>query len=68
VAAWPAGARGWTGETRISVEATPGPQTDEDLARTSLKPLLQLHRIVSSVEDEQRSVPLLLFLVLMPEA
>jgi hypothetical protein len=38
------------------------------LARTSLEPLLQLHRIVSSIEDEQRSGPLLLLLVLMREA
>src|SRR5918995_1096298 len=44
-------------------------QTDKDLARTSLEPLLQLHRIVARVEDEQRSGPLLLrFLVLMREA
>src|SRR5215210_1432400 len=40
-------------EARIGVEAAPGPQTDEDLARTSLKPLLQLHGIVARIEDEQ---------------
>jgi hypothetical protein len=55
-------------KARISVEATPSPQTDEDLARTSLEPLLELHRIVASIEYEQRSGPLLLFLVLMWEA
>jgi hypothetical protein len=49
-------------------EAPPRPQADEDLARTSLEPLLELHRIVSSVEYEQRSGPLLLLLVLMREA
>jgi hypothetical protein len=59
---------GWASEARISVEATPRPQADEDLARTPLKPLLELHRIVASVEDEQRSSPLLLFLALMREA
>jgi hypothetical protein len=59
---------GRASEARISVEATPGAQTDEDLARTSLEPLLELHRIVSSVEDEQRSGPLLLFVVLSQEA
>jgi hypothetical protein len=59
---------GRASEARIAVEATPRPQTDEDLARTSLQPLLELHRIVASVEDEQRSGPLLLFLVLMREA
>jgi hypothetical protein len=59
---------GWASEARISVEATPRPQADEDLACTSLEPLLELHRIIASVEDEQRSGPLLLFLVLMREA
>jgi hypothetical protein len=55
-------------EARISVEATPRPQANEDLARTSLESPLELHRIVASVEDEQRSGPLLLFLALMREA
>jgi hypothetical protein len=45
---------GWDSEARISVEATPGAQTEEDLARTSLKPLLHLDGIVARVEDEQR--------------
>jgi hypothetical protein len=43
---------GRASEARISVEATPGPQADEDLAWTSLEPPLELHRIVASVEDE----------------
>ena len=60
VATRPAGVGGWTGEARIGVEAPPRPQTDENLARTTLKPLLQLHRIVASIEDEQGSVPFLL--------
>jgi hypothetical protein len=59
---------GRASEARISVEATPRPQAHEDLARTSLEPLLELHRIVASVEYEQRSDPLLLFLVLIREA
>jgi hypothetical protein len=50
---------GRIGEARIAVEAPPGAQTDENLARTSLKPLLHLHGIVASVEDEQGSRPLL---------
>jgi hypothetical protein len=55
-----------TSEARIAVEATPGAQTDENLAWSSLKSLLQLHRIVASVKDEQGSDPLLLSL--SPEA
>jgi hypothetical protein len=62
------GVGGWTGEARISVEATPRPQAHEDLARTSLQPLLELYGIVASVEDEQRSGPLFLFPVLMRQA
>jgi hypothetical protein len=50
----------WTSEARISVEATPRPQTDEDLARNPLQSLLHLDGIVASVEDEQGSDPLLL--------
>jgi hypothetical protein len=45
----------WTSEARIGVEATPCPQTDEDLTRTSLQCLLHLDGVVASVEDEQRS-------------
>jgi membrane-associated protease RseP (regulator of RpoE activity) len=44
---------GWASEARISVEATPGAQTEEDLAPTPLRPLLHLDGIVASVEDEQ---------------
>jgi hypothetical protein len=47
-------------KTRIGVETATRPQTDKDLARTSLKPLLQLHGIVASVEDEQRNFSFLL--------
>src|SRR5918996_620934 len=68
VATWPASVCGRASEARISVEATPRPQAEEDLARISLEPLLELHRIISSVEDEQRSGPLLLFLALIQEA
>src|SRR5215208_4070612 len=49
----PSGASRWACEARITVEATSCPQTDEDLARASLKPLLQLDGIVASVEDEK---------------
>jgi hypothetical protein len=45
---------GWASEARIGIEATPGAQTDEDLAPTPLKPLLHLDGIVASIEDEQR--------------
>jgi hypothetical protein len=38
---------------RIGVEAAPGPQPHEDLRPASLKALLQPHRVVASVEDEQ---------------
>jgi hypothetical protein len=40
-------------EARVAVEAPPRPQTDEDLARISLQPLLELHGIVTRIEDEQ---------------
>lgn len=40
-------------EARVTIEATPRPQTDEDLAWDSLQPLLQLDRVVAGVEDEQ---------------
>jgi hypothetical protein len=49
----------WTSEARIGIEATPRPQTDEDLTRSPLQPLLHLDGIVASVEDEQGSDPLL---------
>src|SRR5215213_9180671 len=64
----PAGGSGRTSEARIGEEAATSPQTDEDLTRSSLQSLLHLAGIVSSVEDEQRSGPLLLFLVLMHKA
>ena len=44
-------------EARVAVEAAPRPQTDEDLARTSLEPSLQLDRVVAPVEDEQGNNP-----------
>jgi hypothetical protein len=40
-------------EARIAVKASPRPQTEEDLARRSLQPLLQLHGIVARIEYEQ---------------
>jgi hypothetical protein len=46
-----------TGEARIAVEAASCPQTDEDLARASLKPLLHFDGIVTRVEDEQGTRP-----------
>jgi hypothetical protein len=39
-------------EARIAVEAAPRSQTDEDLARASLEPSLDLDRVVASIEDE----------------
>src|SRR5215212_8257216 len=42
-------------QARVAIEASPRSQTDEDLARTSLKPLLHLDGIVARVEDEQGS-------------
>jgi hypothetical protein len=59
MATWPSSGGRWTSEARIGVEATPCPQTDEDLARTFLQPLLHFDGIVARVEDEQRSDPLL---------
>jgi hypothetical protein len=49
----------WTNEARIAVEATSRPQTEKDLARTSLQSLLHLDRVVSGVEDEQGNDSLL---------
>ena len=42
-------------EARVAVEAAPRSQTDEDLARTPLQPLLHLDGIVARIEDEQGS-------------
>jgi hypothetical protein len=58
VAAWSAGEDGGTSEARIGIEATPSSQTDEDLARALLEPLLQLHGIVeeASKTNWERSV------------
>src|SRR5215208_7717275 len=54
VATRPSSVGGWASEARIGVEATPGPQTDEDLARSPFQPLLHLlDGIVAGVEDEQ---------------
>jgi hypothetical protein len=64
VTTWPSSGCRWTSEARIGVEATPRSQTDEHLARTLLKPLLQFHGIVACIKDEQGDDPLLL----MPEA
>jgi len=41
-------------ETRVAIEASPGAQADEYLARTSLESLLHLDGIVARIEDEQR--------------
>jgi hypothetical protein len=60
VATRPSSEGGRSSEARLGVEATPCPQTDEDLARrTPLQPLLHLDGIVAGVEDEQGSGPLL---------
>ena len=40
-------------ETRVTVEAPPRPQTDEDLARAPLQYSLHLDGVVARVEDEQ---------------
>src|SRR5215210_4602122 len=42
------------GEARDAVEESPGAQAEEDLARTSFKPLLHLDGVVARIEDEQR--------------
>ena len=55
VASRPSGGGGRASEARIGVETAPRPQTDEDLARIPLQPLLQLHGIVAGVENEQGS-------------
>jgi hypothetical protein len=45
--------RGRIAEARVAVEATPRPQADEDLARTTpLQPPLQLDEVVARIEDE----------------
>jgi hypothetical protein len=40
-------------QARIAVEASPGTQTEEDLARTSFKSVLHLDGIVARVEYKQ---------------
>ncbi len=45
--------RGRIAEARIAVEATPGAQPDEYLARTPLQRLLQFDGVVACIEDEQ---------------
>jgi len=44
-------------EARVTVEATPRSQTDEDLARACLEPSLDLDRVVARVEDEKGDNP-----------
>jgi hypothetical protein len=44
-------------EARVTVEAAPRPQTDEDLAVAPLEPSLQLDRVVARVEDEKGDDP-----------
>jgi hypothetical protein len=41
-------------QARVAVEAAPGAQADEDLARAPLQSLLHLDGIVARIEDEQR--------------
>ena len=53
VAAGASDVRGRIGEARIAVEATPGAQADEDLARAPLQCPLQFDGVVTCVEDEQ---------------
>jgi hypothetical protein len=45
-------------QARVAVKASPGAQTEEDLARKSFEPLLHLDGIVARVEDEQGNVGL----------
>ena len=45
--------RGRIAKARVAVEAAPGSQTDEYLARAPLQRSLQFHRVVARVEDEQ---------------
>src|SRR5829696_2815521 len=40
-------------QARVAVEAATRSQTEEDLARASLQPLLHLDGIVARIEDEQ---------------
>jgi len=44
-------------EARVTVEASPRSQADEDLAWALLKPSLDLERVVASVEDKQGDDP-----------
>jgi hypothetical protein len=46
--------RGRIAQARVAVEAAPGAQADEDLARAPLELPLHLDRVVARVEDEQR--------------
>ena len=41
-------------EARVAVEAAPGAQADEDLARAPLQSLLHLDGVVARIEDEHR--------------
>jgi len=41
-------------QARVAVEAAPGAQAEEDLARASLQSLLHLDGVVARIEDEQR--------------
>jgi hypothetical protein len=54
VASRPSGVGGPLGEARVGIKAAARPQADEDLAWRALDSLLELQRIVPSVEDEQR--------------
>jgi hypothetical protein len=44
-------------EARVTVEAPPRSQADEDLARTPFEPSLDLDRVVARVEDEKGDNP-----------
>lgn len=51
---------------RISVEATPGAQPNQDLRAALLEPLLQFDGVVARVEDKQRDRCCGLFLLGQP--
>ena len=44
-------------QTRVAVEAAPGAQAEEDLARAPLQSLLHLDGVVARIEDEQGNGP-----------
>src|SRR5215212_9573715 len=44
----------WVAQARVAVEAAPGAQAHEDLARAPLQSLLHLDGVVACIEDEQR--------------